>query len=259
MFSLKWMMPALMALTLSAGTTVFAHDNEGRGHGNNGNGDSQNQAPFWSGSPFSASDTGIGIKLGGSMLVPAQNLPADVLAFLPLPAGTDPLNAGGVTVRMAGTVGVILNGAAATQSYDVWFCRYSMATDRCTQLGTTQTDTYGQAHTSLTFLSPGTSSAGIFVITRAGATQYVSGFSIPAPANQGVALSLEGTVDTVTLSGGVGSFTLQGVSMVIVTDASTVFKGVADLSALTANSTVQVRGLLRADGTVLATMVKVDD
>jgi len=253
MSTVRSMMPALLALMLSAGTGAFAQGNSAANHGN---GNSHADPPAWGRLHPVPLGIGLGIALGESMLVPAADLPADLFTLLPSPPGNDPLMAGAVSVRAAGSVGVTIDGALTTQSYDVWFCHYSSAPDHCALLGTAQTDANGRVKTSFSFLAPGTSAAGVFAVVRNNAVQYVSGFKVPTAANQGVPISLEGMIGVVTLS--TQSFTLQNTSLVIMTDATTVFTGFADLAALTSSSLVKVEGTLRPNGTVLAASVTLE-
>jgi|GEM_PF-2106362 len=252
-------MPALLALALSAGSTGLAQDmgsqNHGKGNGN-GNGNGQGVVEVV-GRMVSAEGLGLSTKLSTSMLVRAPELPVDVFSLLPLPPGTDPLTSGSAAVRQSGGAIITLKGAVASQNYDVWFCRYSSVANHCAQLGTVATDTNGYAHVALNFLAANSATAGVFAIARGGAVQFVSGFETPASTTpQGIAITLQGTVGVVTLS--TSSFTLDGSSLIIVTDSSTNFKGVADLAAVTAGTPVLIHGMLRTDGTVLASSVIVE-
>lgn len=257
MTSLKSTMPVLVALTLSAGIGVFAQGNSAFGHANgNGNGSNtpQSRLPAWGRWHLVPPGLSLGVTLGSSMLVPAADLPADLLNLLPVAvAGTDPLTNGEVTVRGSGKVDVTLNGAAASQPYDLWFCHYSTLSNRCGSLGTAQTDADGHVNASFDFLAPGAAAAGVFAISRSGAIQFVSGFRARSAA-QGVPIALEGKVAVVTPS--THSFTLQNTSLIVVTDTSTEFMGVANLPALAAGDLVLIKGMLMTDGTVLASSVK---
>jgi hypothetical protein len=251
------MMSALMLLTLSAGTAAFAQGNSG-GHANNGNGNGNSPvtAPAWGRWHLVPPGLGLGLAMGSLNLVPAADLPADLFALLPLPAGTDPLTTGGVTVRASGIVAVTLKGAVASQGYDVWFCHYSTLPNHCGLLGTAQTDVNGHVNTTFNFLAPGTAAAGVFAIARAGAVRYVSGFEAPPAAVQGTPIALEGTIAAITDS--TQSFTLKNTSLVIMVDSTTDFTGVANLSALLVGDLVLIKGTLMPDGTVVATSVKLE-
>lgn len=249
------MMSALLLLTLSAGTAAFAQGNRG-GQANNGNGNAPATAPAWGRWHLVPPGLGLGLVMGSLNLVPAADLPADLFALLPLPAGTDPLTAGGVTVRASGIAAVALKGAVASQSYDVWFCHYSTLPNHCALLGTAQADVSGNVNATFNFLAPGSAAAGVFAIARNGGVQYVSGFEAPPAAAQGTPIALEGTIAAVTAS--TQSFTLKSTSLVIKVDSTTDFTGVANLSALLVGDLVLVKGTLMPDGTIVATSVKLE-
>ncbi len=220
----------------------------------NGNPSPESRQPAWGRWHLIPPELGFGVGLGSSTLVLAASLPSDLFTLLPLPAGTDPLTNGDVNVTSSGSAGVTLNGAAASQSYDLWFCHYSTLPNHCGILGTAQTDASGRLNASFSFLTAGTAAAGIFAVARNGAIQYVGGFSLPAAA-QGVPIAIEGTVAAVT-TGATESFILKNTSLVIDVDAKTAFTGVANFAALVVGDVVLVKGLLRTDGTVLAASVK---
>jgi hypothetical protein len=203
-------------------------------------------------------DEGPGLDLGrpvsSSVLVRAQDVGADPFTLLPLPPGTDGLDSGQVAVRDYGKVAITLKGALPSQSYDVWFCRYTMTADRCALLGKAMTDATGSVHSVVDFTLSGSAFTGVFAVARNNAIQYLSGFSAPAQPAPVVSIALSGEVAAVDLTN--MRFTLQGSSLMIYVDSSTIFQDVTDLSGIKATDEVVVRGVLRADGSVLAAMVR---
>jgi hypothetical protein len=197
----------------------------------------------------------LGIQLGSMMLLPAAGLPADMLSMLPLPAGTDPLKAGRVNVRAAGNVTVTLSGVVASESYDVWFCHFSLLPNRCSMLGSAQADSKGELSATLDFLNAGSSAAGIFAVSGHGAVQYVGGYALASGPVMGTPILLEGTVASV--NDAAGSFLLQNAPTTITVDGSTTYKGVSGLGALAVGKTVLVHGYLQPDGSVYAALVMV--
>ncbi len=197
----------------------------------------------------------LGPKLATSRLVRVADLASDPLTLLPLPLGNDPIDRGSVEVRTKRMVVVQMEGVPSSQDFDVQFCRFSSAPDRCQSIGAVHSDANGQVREVLQFPGSGNTWAGQFAVRRNNATQYVSGFTLasPAPAS-GAEVSVKGRVKLVDQQA--GTFSLDGFQPVILVDSETKFKGRLSLSDLKAGMDVEVEGVTRPDGSVLASDVK---
>ncbi len=97
--------------------------------------------------------------------------------------GFDPLASGSVSVGTSDTVHVQLQGAAASQSYSVEFCRNGGGSS-CFGVGGITTDASGNGSADLSLSSsvgPGNDQSGVFLITggKPPAIEFVSGFTVP--------------------------------------------------------------------------------
>ena len=150
------------------------------------------------------------------------------------PNGTDPLQEGSVEVRNEGRVDISVRGAAASQSYTVFFCRFGFGPAGCVMVGTAgalATDSRGDGSVRLDFPQPASANsswAGAFILTRVVSGQptneFVSGFRIRPPENPNQAeVQIEGQVSSI--NGGNQSFRVGSFQQDIFTDNATQFRG----------------------------------
>jgi hypothetical protein len=201
----------------------------------------------------------------GRVLMAAQLLrAADVPGLtggllLPAQPGTDPLDDGLIQARAKRQVVVALDGAQPARDYDVVFCSYNTLGTRCVSLGFVSTDEEGRVRAAVPFTPPDRAWAGVFVLLRAGAVQYVSGFSFPAvppPPAVAAAVNIKGQVESVNPQA--RSFRLKSFAPSIAIDSETKFKGGVHFDDLEVGMTAEVDGTTRQDGSVLASEVKVE-
>lgn len=208
-------------------------------------------------------DNGRGEMLFVANLVRVADMNADQIGAFFNPAAGDPLAEGLVEVRRKREVEAVVRGAAQSATYRVFFCRLGFGPDRCDELGTFETDSQGNGRGRLPFNLAAANWSGVFLLARdvtgvgSRINQFVSGFQF-RPADQaqtGVEIDLRGSVETVAA----GSFRLRGFPVDIFVDASTRFDNVSGLGDLKPGDEVEIEGITRADGTILATRVKIDD
>jgi hypothetical protein len=209
-------------------------------------------------------DQGLGEKLFEADLIRIADLGStEQLGPLFGPNGTDPLEAGLVTVRRKRQIEIQIQGAVPSVTYQAFFCRFGYPPAGCVGLGLVQTDREGSGEARLPFPAPQQAWAGVFVLTRnASVTTYyefVSGFRFPAVEAQpgGVELDLRGTVASLNVAN--GSFRLGKLPLDIFVGPATRFDRIAGLAALHVGDQVQVTGFIRADGTIFATRVRSEE
>lgn len=97
-----------------------------------------------------------------------------------------------------------IEGGAASATYTVSFCPFASEGSGCFQVGSIATDGQGQGKASLN-LARNTVLAGVFLLSRGGQNQFVSGINIPRlPNDRGEALEM-GLQPVSSVSGGLGS------------------------------------------------------
>ncbi len=94
--------------------------------------------------------------------------------------GSDPLAAGKVEVKEEepSEVKFEAKGAMPSRTYGVEFCSFATGTGGCFAIGSFTTGSNGEAEVQLPFPQHGVF-AGVFVLTRDGQSQFVSGFTVP--------------------------------------------------------------------------------
>ena len=178
------------------------------------------------------------------------------------PNGADPLDDGSVEVREGGGVEVRLRGAAPSQAYSVFFCRFGFGPPCLAvgAIGALMTDSRGDGRASLDFPQPATGPngwAGVFVLTRVVSTQptneFVSGFRIrPATVNPNrTDLEVQGMITSINAAN--QSFRIGTLQQDIFTDNATEFRGrVRQFSDLAVGLPVEVKARTAADGRLFA-------
>lgn len=161
--------------------------------------------------------------------VPAGNPAGQQLGPLFGPNGADPLKDGSVVVRNDGRVEILLRGAQPNQTYSAFFCRFAFGPAGCVAIGAAgavPTDSAGNARVNLDFPQPPSSNnawAGVFILTRASANQFVSGFLVRAAGNT-EQTDLEITGAITSLNTGASSFRVGTLGQDIFTDGATEFQ-----------------------------------
>lgn len=195
--------------------------------------------------------------------VPNGNPAGQQLGPLYGPNGTDPLDEGSVLVREEGRIEVSLRGAAASQAYSVFFCRFAFAPGTgCLAVGAAgalTTDSKGNGTAKLIFPQPGSTPsfwAGVFILTRSVSgtptNEYVSGFRLRPGTNPNeTELDIEGQVSMVNI--GAKSFRVGSLAQDIFTDGATKFGGgLKGFSDLAIGVGVEVKARTGNDGRLLA-------
>ncbi|MBM3776398.1 MAG: hypothetical protein FJW37_14735 [Acidobacteria bacterium] len=195
---------------------------------------------------------GRGEKLLSSGLVRVSELGSLGAPFSPV--GTDPLGKGQLEVHRKRQVEVDLRGASPSASYDILFCKAGAAS--CATLGKVETNSDGDGEARIEIAAPENAWAGVFAVSRGGSVQYLSGFRLPAIMAQsaGTRIGIEGTIASVDATK--KSFKLTNAPLEIFVDGATEFEGLANFGELKAGVEVEVAGLMRADGTVLAAKIE---
>ena len=195
--------------------------------------------------------------------VPAGNPAGQQLGPLFGPNGADPLDEGSVEVRNKGQVEVRLRGAQPNQTYSAFFCRFGFGPTGCVPIGpagAVATDSAGNGRANLEFPQPPNANnawAGAFILTRASANQFVSGFLVRAAGNT-EATDLEITGLITSLNTGALSFRVGTLPQDIFTDSATVFKGqVKKFLDLVIGARVEVEARTLPDGRLMSREVKV--
>jgi hypothetical protein len=205
-------------------------------------------------------DQGLGEKLFEADLIRVADLSStEQLGPLFGPNGTDPLEAGLVTVRRKRQIEIQIQGAVPSVTYQAFFCRFGFPPSGCVALGLVETDREGSGKARLPFPAPQQAWAGVFVLTRnapATTNEFVSGFRFPPAEEQsgGVEVELRGTVASLNVAN--GSFRLGKLPLDIFVGPATRFERIAGFAALQVGDQVQVTGFIRADGTIFATRVR---
>lgn len=183
------------------------------------------------------------------------------------PVGTDPLEDGSVGTHSQGKVDVHLNGAAASQSYSVLFCRFGFPPANCVAVGPAgglTTNSRGDGRVNLDFPPTTLPSAwaGAFVLTRTISGQvtyeYASGFRMRSgtPGPDTAEIDIEGVIASINTAN--RSFRI-GALPEIVTDNNTEFDGrIRQFSDLTAGLRVKVKARQLADGRLWARELEVE-
>ncbi len=236
--SFRWMMPALLGASLAGYAQPKPQD--------------------------------LGPKIYEAQWVRTADLPADASSLIPFPWGSDPLADGEVEVRARGQVKVELKGAEAGASYELLACYLTLLSDRCARLGDVETDERGRANAVVPWPENRTGAHALFfVLRRAGAAMFVSGFHMPAGTPPGGGLppgppkpappkpekpdvELKGVITAV----GSGVFAVSGIP-VYVNDATRFDGAVKKFEDLKPGMEVEVKGSPVAGG-ILATRVKAE-
>lgn len=194
-------------------------------------------------------------------VVRIADLGSDALGVAFGPNGNDPLRKGKIEARGNRRVEAELRGAAPSSVYNLFFCRFGFGPAGCQNLGSLTTDAEGDAEARLTFPPGLNAGAGVFVFTRnvpPATNEFVSGFQFAAAVEEGaVQVELEGKIGSINASN--SSFRLQNFAADIFTNTSTRFEKVNGFGALAVGLRVEVKGFVRADGTILATKIEADD
>lgn len=178
------------------------------------------------------------------------------------PNGNDPLRDGKLEVRGNRKVEVQLKGTVPSTVYNVFFCPFGLPPAGCLGLGTTTTNSEGNAKTSLPFAATQNTWAGAFIFTRNTpnpTSQFISGFQFAqneGEAQGGVEVELEGKISSLNSSN--QSFRLNNFPVDIFVGPDTRFKKVGGFGALLVGQKVEVKGFTRTDGTILATRVEAE-
>ncbi len=206
------------------------------------------------------------VRIAG-LNVPAGNPAGQQLGPLYGPNGTDPLDQGSVLVREEGRIEVSLRGAAASQAYSVFFCRFAFAPGTgCLAVGAAgalTTDSKGNGTANLMFPQPGSTPsfwAGVFILTRTVSStptnEYVSGFRLrPGSKPDEADLDIEGQVSMINT--GAKSFRVGSLPQDIFTDGATKFGGrLKGFSDLAIGVEVEVKAKTGNGGSLLASEVE---
>ncbi|MGC8794468.1 MAG: hypothetical protein ACP5U2_13870, partial [Bryobacteraceae bacterium] len=124
-------------------------------------------------------EPGRGEKLFEAALLRVADAGAGQAGALFSQNGRDPLKAGSVEVRRKHEVEIRLDGAEPSVKYSVQFCALGTP---CATIGELETDRNGDARERLPFTLRGTRFSGVFVLTRGGVAQFVSGWAFPTEA-----------------------------------------------------------------------------
>jgi hypothetical protein len=104
--------------------------------------------------------------------------------FEALLSTADSSNHGMISLNASGAGTVQLQGAASNTSYSVQFCLFPSGTGNCFSVGSSSTDSTGNAQTSFTFSRSGTW-VGVFLLQPSGGgTGFTSSFPIPSSGIQ---------------------------------------------------------------------------
>ncbi|MGB9604881.1 MAG: DUF5666 domain-containing protein, partial [Bryobacteraceae bacterium] len=127
----------------------------------------------------------------------------------------------------------------------------------CATIGELETDRNGDARERLPFTLPGTRFSGVFVLTRGGVAQFVSGWAFPTEAVTTAATDvvLKGEIAFI----GSNFLRLSGLPIDIVVTQATRFQGVSGLAALRVGDAVEIEGYTRGDGSIVATRIQLDE
>jgi len=170
--------------------------------------------------------------------------------------GTDPLRGGSVAVSRQREVEVQVQGAVASATYAVFLCPFGFPASSCSSLGSFTTNAGGNWSGRFPIPASPQTWAGVLVLTRDTANQFVSGFRTPplAPQQAGVEVELRGEVGTVNILN--SSFQLQRFPVNIFVGAATRFQRITGLGELRIGDEVIVTGFTQGDGSILATRVR---
>jgi len=170
--------------------------------------------------------------------------------------GNDPLGGGSVAVNRQREVEVQVQGAMASATYAAFFCPFGFPASSCVGLGAFNTAAGGNWSGRFPVPAAQQTWAGVFVLTRNTANQFVSGFRTPPAAQQqaGVEVELRGRIGTVSTLH--SSFQLERFPVNILVGASTRFQGSTGLGELRIGDEVVVMGFTQTDGSILATRVR---
>jgi hypothetical protein len=104
--------------------------------------------------------------------------------FEALLSTADSSNHGQISLNASGAGTIQLQGVSASTSYSIQFCQFPNGTSNCFAVGSSVTDTGGNAQTSFTFSRSGTW-AGIFLLQPSGGgTGFDSSFPVPSSGIQ---------------------------------------------------------------------------
>ena len=170
--------------------------------------------------------------------------------------GTDPLGGGSVAVHRQREVEVQVQGAVASATYSAFFCPFGFSASSCVSIGLFTTNAGGNWSGRFPVPASQQTWAGVFVLTRNTANQFVSGFRTPPAAQQqaGAEAELRGRIGIVSPL--LSSFQLERFPVNILVGASTRFQGSTGLGDLRTGDEVVVTGITQGDGSILATRVR---
>jgi len=196
-----------------------------------------------------------------SQIVRASSIGSAQLGPFPT-NGTDPLTGGEVEVEDDRKVQIELVGAQQNATYNVFFCRFGFPPS-CFGLSpeTLTTGPEGKAKARLMIPDSQNNFAGIFVLTRGGSNQFVSGFSLGAAMAQlGVEVEISGKISSLNPSA--NSFRLENFlptfPIDFVVNASTEFKKAKNFADLKVGQNVEIKGFASGN-TILVNRLKVED
>ncbi len=178
---------------------------------------------------------------------------------LPIAAGTDPLENGGVDVTLRGDVKVSLDGAAPNASYTVSFCRFALTSVGCAGLANSafSTDEKGKAKAEMQMPVPSGNWSGIFLITRDGVPQFATAFNTRNTAPPaGAEVEIKGRIGA--LDPASNSFRLDSLSVPVFVTSRTHFVKLDSLRDLRIGDRVEVRGE-SINGRIEASRIKSED
>ena len=173
--------------------------------------------------------------------------------------GADVLREGEVLVKSNRRIEIDLQGAPANTAYNVFFCRF-VTFNSCFGLvpATLTTNAGGNFQGKFEFTAAtGNVIAGVFLFTRGGNVQFISGMQLPAaPVDLGVEIDLKGTISSI--NGTNQTLRLETFPVDITVNSSTKFSGLDRFADLRVGQTVEVEGIAAAGG-VTASRIKLKD
>lgn len=199
-----------------------------------------------------------GQTLSEAQIVRVADLGAGQLGPFFGTGGTDQLHEGSVAVLADRRVEINLEGAVGNTTYNVVFCRFGFPPPCLSSTpGTVATNAAGDVNTRVTFPDTQLKWAGVFVLTRGGLNQFVTGvsFSAAGPSAESVTLELKGKISS--LNPGNQSFRIGVIPIDIMVTSATRMSGFDQFSDLAVGRTVEVRGFTAA-GVIQATRVELE-
>lgn len=201
-------------------------------------------------------DAGRGEKIFQASLLRVVEMNAGQLGVFFTQRASDRLKRGSVQVRRKREVEIELKGAARDATCLVYFCRLGTVPSDCLPFGKLETDANGDATARWPFDPAGQQWSGVFVLTRADANHFVSGFRFPSEAVSAAAVEvlLRGRIAALAPA----SFLLSGFPLESLVTRETRFEKVSGVANLKPGDEVEVWAYTRADGAIAATRVRLD-